>query len=153
MYLQIVGLVFNEDICFLIFSFKTFLPILDNNYLSHIFCKYFPPVCDLYSHSLDIVFHRVKALNFNGIQVIHYFFYDVFGVILIICLYVIHIYESKVTQSFLTFCDHMEFSSPKYWSGLLFPSPGDLPKPGLNPGLPHRRQILYQLSHREDQEY
>ena len=29
-----------------------------------------------------------------------------------------------------------------------FPSLGDLPKPGLNPGLPNWRQILYQLSHK-----
>ena len=28
----------------------------------------------------------------------------------------------------------MEFSRPEYWSGLLFPSPGDLPDPGIEPG-------------------
>ena len=27
----------------------------------------------------------------------------------------------------------MEFSSQEYWSGLLFPSPGDLPNPGIKP--------------------
>ena len=27
----------------------------------------------------------------------------------------------------------MEFSRPDYWSGLPFPSPGDLPDPGLEP--------------------
>ena len=27
----------------------------------------------------------------------------------------------------------MEFSRQKYWSGLLFPSPGDLPNPGVEP--------------------
>ena len=83
----------------------------------------------------------------------------------------------------------MGFSRQEYWSGLPFPSPGDLPdsgtepgsptleadaliseppgKPkntgvgchslfqeifptqGLNPGLPHCRQTLYRLSHRE----
>ena len=32
----------------------------------------------------------------------------------------------------------MEFSRPEYWSGQPFPSPGDLPNPG----------ILYQLSHK-----
>ena len=74
-YLQIVGLVFNEVICFLHLNFKIFLHILDNNYLSHVFCKCFPPVCDLYSHSLDIVFYRVETFNFNEIHVIHYFFY------------------------------------------------------------------------------
>ena len=38
----------------------------------------------------------------------------------------------------------MEFSKPEYWSGYPFPSPGDIPKPGL----PHCRQIFYQLSHK-----
>ena len=39
------------------------------------------------------------------------------------------------------------FSRPEYWSGLPFPSPGALPAQGLNPGLPHCRQILYCLNH------
>ena len=30
----------------------------------------------------------------------------------------------------------MEFSSQEYWSGLPFPSPGDLPDPGIKPGSP-----------------
>ena len=30
----------------------------------------------------------------------------------------------------------MGFSSQEYWSGLPFPSPGDLPKPGIKPGSP-----------------
>ena len=30
----------------------------------------------------------------------------------------------------------MEFSRKEYWSGLPFPSPGDLPKPGIEPGSP-----------------
>ena len=28
----------------------------------------------------------------------------------------------------------MEFSRQEYWSGLLFPSPGDIPNPGIEPG-------------------
>ena len=28
----------------------------------------------------------------------------------------------------------MEFSRQEYWSGLPFPSPGDLPYPGIEPG-------------------
>ena len=27
----------------------------------------------------------------------------------------------------------MEFSRQEYWSGLLFPTPGDLPDPGIEP--------------------
>ena len=43
----------------------------------------------------------------------------------------------------------MEFSRPEYWSGfsLLFLQ-GIFPTQGLNPGLPHCRWLLYQLSHK-----
>ena len=37
----------------------------------------------------------------------------------------------------------MEFCSQEYWSGLLFPPPGDLPDPGIKPRSPGCRQILY----------
>ena len=30
----------------------------------------------------------------------------------------------------------MEFSRQEYWSRLPFPSPGDLPNPGIKPGFP-----------------
>ena len=30
----------------------------------------------------------------------------------------------------------MGFSRQEYWSGLPFPSPGDLPDPGIEPGFP-----------------
>ena len=30
----------------------------------------------------------------------------------------------------------MGFSRQEYWSGLLFPSPGNLPDPGIEPGSP-----------------
>ena len=52
----------------------------------------------------------------------------------------------KVAQSCLTLCDtmvvayqaplSMEFSRQAYWSGLPFPSPGDFPNPGIEPGSP-----------------
>ena len=51
-----------------------------------------------------------------------------------------------VAQSCLTLCNpmncscqaslSMEFSRQKYWSGLPFPSPGDLPNSGIEPGSP-----------------
>ena len=55
--------------------------------------------------------------------------------------------ESEVTQSCLTLCDPMDyiayqappsmgFSRQEYWSGLPFPSPGDLPNSGIEPGSP-----------------
>ena len=33
----------------------------------------------------------------------------------------------------------MEFSRQEYWSGLPFPSPEDLPNPGMEPGSPTLR--------------
>ena len=45
----------------------------------------------------------------------------------------------------------MGFSRQEYWSGLPFPSPGDFPTQGSNPGLPHCRQMLYHLSHQGSQ--
>ena len=47
----------------------------------------------------------------------------------------------KVTQSYLTLAtpwttQSMGYSRPWYWSGQLFPSPGDLPDPGIEPGSP-----------------
>ena len=52
--------------------------------------------------------------------------------------------ESEVAQSCLTLCDpvdcslppSMGFSRQGYWRGLPFPSPGDLPDPGIEPGSP-----------------
>ena len=41
----------------------------------------------------------------------------------------------------------MEFSGQEYWSGLPFPSPGDLPNSGIEPESPALQAILYRLSH------
>ena len=53
----------------------------------------------------------------------------------------------SVTKSCLTLCDPLDYSPPgslpmgfpkqEYWSGWPFPSPGDLPDPGLNSRLLH----------------
>ena len=40
----------------------------------------------------------------------------------------------------------MGFSRQEYWSGLPFPSQGDLPDPGIKPGSPALQAILDQLS-------
>ena len=42
----------------------------------------------------------------------------------------------------------MGFSRRKYWSRLPFPSPGDLPDPGGEPGSPALQAGLYYLSQR-----
>ena len=36
----------------------------------------------------------------------------------------------------------MGFFRQEYWNGLPFPSPGDLPDPGIEPGLPYYRQMV-----------
>ena len=47
----------------------------------------------------------------------------------------------------------MGFSRQEYWSGLPFPSPGDLPDPGIEPGSPAFWQTLYPLSHQGSHVY
>ena len=62
----------------------------------------------------------------------------------------------KVAQSCLTLCDPMDpWNSPGHNTGVgcLSLFQGIFPTQGSNPGLPHCRQILYQRSHREAQEY
>ena len=58
----------------------------------------------------------------------------------------LHESVSEVTQSYPTLCDptdctfqalpSMGFSRQEYWSGLPFPSPGDIPNPGIEPRSP-----------------
>ena len=70
---------------------------------------------------------------------------------------VIYLNIVLVAQSSLTLCTPMDHSLPSssiYWiSQARIPewvpslSPGDLPDPGIEPGLLHCRQILYTLSH------
>ena len=38
----------------------------------------------------------------------------------------------------------MEFPRQEYWSGLPFPSPGDLPDPGFEPGSPALQADAFQ---------
>ena len=62
----------------------------------------------------------------------------VFSIVQVVCVYVL------VSKLCLTLCDPMAckasltmgFSRQEYWSGLTFPSPGDLPNPGIEPGSP-----------------
>ena len=43
----------------------------------------------------------------------------------------------------------MGFSRQEYWSGMPFPSPGDLPNPGIEPGSPALQGASLPLSHLE----
>ena len=64
-----------------------------------------------------------------------------------------------VTQSCLTLCDpwtvarqaplSVGFCRQEYWSGLPFPSPGDLPDPGIKPESPAWQVDSLPLSHLE----
>ena len=40
------------------------------------------------------------------------------------------------------------FFRQEYWSGLSFPSPGDLPNPGIEPSSPALQADFYQLSYK-----
>ena len=56
----------------------------------------------------------------------------------------------KIAQSCLTLCEPMdckEFSRQEYWSTQPFPSPGDLPNPGIKPRCPtlHADSLLAEL--------
>ena len=58
--------------------------------------------------------------------------------------------KMKVTQSCRLFVtpwtiQSVKFSRSDYWSGYPYPSPGDLPNPGIKPG--SRALHLYHLSH------
>ena len=62
-----------------------------------------------------------------------------------------------IVQSCLTLCNpqtivrqaplSMVFSRLQYWSGLPFPSPGDLPDPGIEPDSPTLQADSLRLSH------
>ena len=75
--------------------------------------------------------------------------YSVFAFYKITHIYVHNVkVKALVTQLCLTLGDpmdltvacqaplSMELSRKEYWSGLPFPSPGDLPNPGIKPGSP-----------------
>ena len=47
----------------------------------------------------------------------------------------------------------MEFSVQEYWSGLPFPSPGDLSNPGIQRRSPALQAVLYHLSHQRSPIY
>ena len=51
-------------------------------------------------------------------------------------LYAVREVKVKFAQTCPTLCESMEFSRPESWSGQPFPSPGDLPTPGIKPRSP-----------------
>ena len=69
--------------------------------------------------------------------------------IVYVCLLSRSIMSNSVTLSIVAHQPplSMRFSRQEYWSGLPFPSPGDLPDPAIEPGSPDCGQMLYRLSH------
>ena len=55
--------------------FFAFLSFGLQSFIRNVFCKYFLPICDLSSHSLDSLFHRADIFNFNEAQLINFFFH------------------------------------------------------------------------------
>ena len=62
--------------------------------------------------------------------------------------------QSEIAQLCPTLCDPMdcspssnEFFRQEYWSGLPFPSPGDLPDPGIERGSPALQADAFRLRH------
>ena len=91
--------------------------------------------------------HYMQYFFFNNICSIIYMF-----ICICVCISYVFIYMFLVTQSCPTLCDSMDcsrllcpwgFSRQVYWRGLPYPPPGYLPNPGIEPSLPHYRQILY----------
>ena len=90
----------------------------------------------------SISFYRNISLNLSGLGLIllnsQVYFYQ------ITCKLQINFYFSESytllshVQLFATSwtIQSMEFSRPEYWSGQLFPSPRDLPNPGIEPRSP-----------------
>ena len=59
----------------------------------------------------------------------------------------------KVTQSCPSLCDLMDYTVPGILQGRIlereqFPSPGDLPNPGMEPRSPTLQVDYFQLSHK-----
>ena len=107
------------------------VPLLGMNPREHILTR----MKDVSECSWQPALFRI-AQNGNKLKVYHYYNQQV--------LYSQES-ESEVAQSCPTLCDLMDcsppgspvgFSKPEYWSGLPFPSPRDLPEPGIEPRSP-----------------
>ena len=89
-------------------------------------------------------------LKYLSIQSFIYISMDSY--VFILCAFVLSCVWFFATQGIVACWASLsiEFSGQEYWSGLPFPSPGDLLTQGLNPGplcFLHYRRILYLLSH------
>ena len=83
----------------------------------------------------------------------NYIFMKNMGITFVMCVYAWKVKVKSLSRVWLFATPwtyqaplSMGFSRQEYWSRLPFPSPGDLPDPGIEPSLPHCRQTLYRLS-------
>ena len=99
-------------------------------------------LCSIFS-SIRIVFLHLCGISFCGDM--EELTQSSVCVCVCVCLSCVQLFATSYTvarQAPLS----MEFSRQEYWSGLPFPSPGDLPDPRIKPSLLHCRQMLYCLS-------
>ena len=96
-------------------------------------------------HMLDHFFRLYSLLFIYMCIIIIIWWFNIFKY----CIFVMN-FHLKVKVKLLSHVQHfatpwtvayqapqsMEFSRQEYWSGLPFPSPGDLPNPGIEPGSP-----------------
>ena len=70
----------NWAVCFLLLSFKCYFYILCEFFIRCV-CKYFPLVCDLFSCSFGIVFHRSFFVSIKSNLLIIYLMDCAFGIV------------------------------------------------------------------------
>ena len=75
---------------------------------------YSPPACEKSDMTKQLTLHEVKSLSR------------------------VRLFTTPWTVAYQA-SPSMEFSKQEYWSGLLFPSPGDLPNTGIEPRSPALR--------------
>ena len=99
---------------------------------------------------------NILYLDCGGVSICQSSLNDKFKMDTFNCMYVLYFFFTfKVTQSCPTLCDPMDCTvhgilQARILEWVAFPfSRGFFPTQGLNPGLPHCRQILYQLNHNE----
>ena len=79
------------------------------------------------------IIHAVRILTNDGSPIT----FDLRSENIKMCLH-LHLKSLSLVQLFVIpwTIQSMEFSRPEYWSGQPFPSPGDLPYPGIEPRSP-----------------
>ena len=104
----------------------------------------FLPVYNYYQFYLKEKHRTVKNTHFKSILKIYYIYFVCLILIAKSCLTLVTPW-TIAHQALLS----MGFSRQEYWSGFPFPSPGDLPNPGIEPRSPALQVMIYWLSLKE----